>query len=244
MLVEGIRGRDGRLTIDPVHRAHRHTAAHPADAVIHVEIGRVYMIALVDDRRGAAVEAEILRAGVFALGGHSDLQIQRVAVRRHVVERVCPVVALVELGQQYNVQLTGGIVICVGVVLALHQTGGEHEIRVFRCLKTAVPQRLTRVGEAVAAGRFKITLRAEQQLCKIVDRTAVIMFAAHRFLQCSANALGQIIVLLKHGWRVRSLRRHQCACSAINADLPLVKRTGGRFIIRCVSDSFQAQHVD
>ena len=81
MLVEGIRGRDGRLTIDPVHRAHRHTAAHPADAVIHVEIGRVYMIALVDDRRGAAVEAEILRAGVFALGGHSDLQIQRVAVR-------------------------------------------------------------------------------------------------------------------------------------------------------------------
>ena len=81
MLVEGIRGRDGRLTIDPVHRAHRHTAAQPADAVIHVEIGRVYMIALVDDRRGAAVEAEILRAGVFALGGHSDLQIQRVAVR-------------------------------------------------------------------------------------------------------------------------------------------------------------------
>ena len=81
MLVEGIRGRDGRLTIDPVHRAHRHTAAHPADAVIHVEIGRVYMIALVDDRRGAAVEAEILRAGVFVLGGHSDLQIQRIAVR-------------------------------------------------------------------------------------------------------------------------------------------------------------------
>ena len=160
------------------------------------------------------------------------------------MERVCPVAALVELGQQHHVQLTGGIIICIGVIFALHQTGGEHEIRVLRSLKTAVPQRLTRVGEAVAAGRFKITLCAEQKLCKIVDCTAVIMFAAHRFLQCSANALGQIIVLLKHGRRVRSLRRHQCACSAINADFPIVKRTGGRFIIRCVSDSFQAQHVD
>ena len=81
MLVEGIRGRDGRLTLDPVHRAQRCAAARPPDAVIHVEMGRVYMVALVDDRRGAAVEAEILRAGVLVLGGHSDLQIQRVAVR-------------------------------------------------------------------------------------------------------------------------------------------------------------------
>ena len=81
MLVEGIRGRDGRLTIDPVHCAQRCAAARPTDAVIHVEIGRVYMIALVDDRRRAAVEAEFLRAGVFVLGGHSDLQIQRVAAR-------------------------------------------------------------------------------------------------------------------------------------------------------------------
>ena len=81
MLVEGIRGRDGRLTLDPVHCAQRCAAARPPDAVIHVEIRRVHMIALVDDRRGAAVEAEILRAGVFALGGHSDLQIQRVVIR-------------------------------------------------------------------------------------------------------------------------------------------------------------------
>ena len=81
MLVEGIRGRDGRLTIDPVHCAQRCAAARPTDAVIHVEISRVHMIALVDDRRRAAVEAEFLRAGVFVLGGHSDLQIQRVAAR-------------------------------------------------------------------------------------------------------------------------------------------------------------------
>ena len=80
MLVKGIRGSDSRLTVDPVHRAHRHAAARPADAVVHVEIGRVHMIALTDNRRGAAVETEALCAGVFVLCRHSDLQIQRVVI--------------------------------------------------------------------------------------------------------------------------------------------------------------------
>ena len=165
------------------------------------------------------------------------------------MERVCPVVALVELGQQHNVQLTGGIVICVGVVLALHQTGREHKIRVLRSLKTAAPQRLTRVGEAVSAIIAAALIvgglqRAVQQLGEVIEISCAHQLTVHDLLQRRADGGGGFVPRIQQLVSA-AIRKYQRGGAAVHADPVAVHELLRRlYILFGVGDTLIGHHVD
>ena len=159
-------------------------------------------------------------------------------------------VALVELGQQHNVQFTGGIIICIGVIFALHQTGGEHKIRVLRSLKTAVPQRLTRVGEAVSAiiaaaltgiGGLQ---RAVQQLGEVEEIPCVRQLAVHGLLQRCADGSGGFVPRVQKVVSA-AIRKYQRGGAAVHADPVAVHELLRRcYVLRSVGDTLIGHHVD
>ena len=146
-------------------------------------------------------------------------------------------------------QLTGGIVICVGVVFALHQTGGEHEIRVLRCLKTAVPQRLTRVGEAVSAIIAAALIvgglqRAVQQLGKIEEMPRVQQLTVHGLLQRRADGRCGGVPRIQQLVGA-AVGQHQRGGTAVHADLAAVHKLLRRlYILIGVGDTLIGHHVD